>query len=100
VSHPTRTILSFLGLAAALICYALFVYYPAIPRTIVGWLGLLFVGVPLLFLFEWLGEKTLGSPFFSRLPSAARIALGVPVFIILMVVVIWLASIASSFIAQ
>jgi hypothetical protein len=84
-----RTLIIFFGLAAALVCHAVFVYYPALPRSVAGWLGMLFVGVPLLFLIEWLGEKTLGSAFFDRLSSVTRIALGVPVFVLLMVVVVW-----------
>lgn len=93
-----RTFITFFGFAAVLVCCALFVYYPAFPRSIAGWLGLFFVGVPLLFLFEWLGEKTLGSAFFNRLSSIARIVLGVPVFILLMVVVVWLTSNATALI--
>jgi hypothetical protein len=98
LSRSARTALTFIGVLAALMWYALFNYYPAFPKSIVGWLGLLFVGVPLLFLFEWLGEKTLGSAFFSRLPSAARVALGVPAFVLVIVAVIWLAGSAASLI--
>lgn len=98
MSRTTRTFLTSLGIVAALMCYSLFVYYPAFPRSIVGWLALLFVGAPLLFLFEWLGEKTLGSEFFNRLSGVTRIAIGVPVFVFLMVVVLWLASNAASLI--
>ncbi len=81
-----------------LVCYALFVYYPAFPKSIWGWVALIFVGIPLLFFFEWLGNATLGSKFFTRLPSGMRIALGVPVFVILMTLVLWLASVATYFI--
>lgn len=98
MSRSAQTVLTFIGVVAALVCYALFMYYPAFPKSIVGWLGLLFVGVPLLFMFEWLGEKTLGSAFFTRLPSVARIALGVPIFVLVMLVVIWLADNAASLI--
>lgn len=93
-----RTFLSTFGIVAMLVCYALFVYYPAFPKSILGWSALIFVGIPLLFFFEWLGNATLGSEFFKRLSSSMRIALGVPVFLILMMLVLWLASIAIHFI--
>lgn len=75
-----------------LVCYALFIYYPALPKSVLGWLALIAIGLPLLFFFEWLGEATLGSTFFNRLSSIMRVTLGVPVFIILMTLVLWLAS--------
>lgn len=90
-----RTSITFFCVAALLVCYALFIYFPAFPRSIIGWLSLFFVGVPVLFLVEWLGEKTLGSAFFTRLSSPARIALGVPAVVILVLVTAWLVSNAS-----
>jgi hypothetical protein len=48
---------------------------------------LLFViGIPTWFLLEWLGERMLEDRFFSRLGSAARIALAVPVLILFLIV--------------
>ncbi|MBI3100200.1 MAG: hypothetical protein HYY98_01375 [Burkholderiales bacterium] len=95
MSRFARTALAFLGILLALVCFALFVYYPAFPKSVAGWLGLLFIGVPLIFFFEWLGNITLGVSFFNRLPSAGRVALGVPIVILVMVVVKWLAGSAA-----
>lgn len=89
--RSTRGYLSLFAILTALVSYALFAYYPAFPKSIRGWSALIFVGLPLLFLFEWIGEKTLGSDFFGRLPGWARIVLGVPVFVLLMMLVLWLA---------
>ena len=89
-----RTYLIIFSIVAMLVCYALFIYYPAFPKSILGWFALILVGLPLLFFFEWLGEVTLGSVFFNRLSSGMRITLGVPVFVALMALVLWLASIA------
>lgn len=83
-----------------LVSYALFIYYPAFPKSILGWFALIFIGLPLLFFFEWLGEVTLGSAFFNRLSSGMRITLGIPVFTVLMALVIWLASIIIRLINQ
>ena len=88
MSRFARTALAFLGILLALVCFALFVYYPAFPKSVAGWLGLLFIGVPL-------GNITLGVSFFNRLPSAGRVALGVPIVILVMVVVKWLAGSAA-----
>jgi ABC-type dipeptide/oligopeptide/nickel transport system permease subunit len=95
MSKSTRTLLTISSVFLSLICYALFVYYPAFPKSVLGWLSLIFIGMPSLLFFEWLGEKTLGSEFFNRLSVGMRIALGVPVFIILMGFVLLLASYAT-----
>ena len=70
-------LLPFLGILLALVCFALFVYYPAFPESVAGWLGLLFIGVPLLF-SSGSATSPFGVSFFNRPPSAGRVALGVP----------------------
>lgn len=64
----------------------LWIYYPVIPRTILGWFLLFVIGIPSWFFLEWLGDRVLSARFFSRMSSAARIALGVPVLILLMII--------------
>src|SRR6185295_192403 len=64
----------------------LWMYYPVIPKTVLGWVSLFVIGIPSWFFLEWLGDRVLGSRFFTRLSSAARIALGIPVLILLIVV--------------
>ncbi len=68
-------------------------YYPVLPKSALGW-GLLFaIGIPTWLLLEWLGGVVLGAKVFSRLSSFGRIALAVPALLVLIVfaaAVIWL----------
>jgi hypothetical protein len=74
-------------------CILLWLYYPVRPRSAVGWILMFAIGVPTLAFSEWLAEAVLGAKIFRRLSSGARIALGVPVFLALLIVIaviIWL----------
>lgn len=64
----------------------LWLYYPTIPRSILGWALLFVIGVPTWLLLEWLGERVFEARVFSRVGRVARIALAVPVLILLMIV--------------
>ena len=70
---------------AVAIAMLLWLYYPTIPRSVLGWVLLVVVGIPCWFLLEWLGERILGAGFFSRIGRAARIALAVPMLILFIV---------------
>jgi len=61
-----------------LLCALLYVYFPAVPHTALGWLALVGLGVPAWMFLEWLGEAVVGSSFFARRSSGVRILLGVP----------------------
>lgn len=74
-------------------CFLLWLYYPTVPRSVLGWILLFAIGIPTWGLLEWLGGVVLGAKIFSRLGTIGRIALGVPVVVLLMVVagfIIWL----------
>lgn len=58
-------------------------YYPVVPRSFLGWSLLFLLGIPTWIAIEWLGSAVLSAKVFSRLSSAGRIALGVPVLIAL-----------------
>ena len=88
-------ILSVLGVAGLLVCTLLFIYFPAVPRTVLGWVALVFLGLPVWFLLEWLGEMALGGRFMSRKSSAARIAIAVPVVAALIVLAIVLVGLVQ-----
>src|SRR5690349_2322065 len=64
----------------------LWLYYPVVPRSVVSWVLLLVIGIPTSFFLEWLGERVLGAQVFSRMGRAARIALAVPIMILLLIV--------------
>lgn len=61
----------------------LYLYYPAKPHSVLGWLALFAVGLPTWAFLEWLGNIALNNKWFDRLSSASRIALGVPVLLVL-----------------
>lgn len=63
----------------------LWLYYPTIPRSVLGWILLLVIGIPTWIVLEWLGHRLLEARFFSRLGSVARIALAVPILILFMI---------------
>ncbi len=64
----------------------LWIYYPVVPKTVLGWVLLFAIGIPSWLFLEWLADRVLGARVFSRMGRASRIALGVPVMIILMIV--------------
>ena len=61
----------------------LYLYYPAKPHSVLGWLVLFAVGLPTWAFLEWLGDAVLNNQWFGRLSSPARIALGVPAVLVL-----------------
>ena len=70
----------------------LYLYYPTVPHSLLGWLALFGLGLPTWALLECLADVTLQRGFFRRLGSAARVALGVPVVLALITlgfVLIW-----------
>ena len=67
-------------------CLLLYLYYPALPQGLVGWIALFLIGLPTWAVLEWFGGLVLGAKFFSRLPRAGRIIVGVPVVAVLIAV--------------
>jgi hypothetical protein len=64
-------------------CVLLYLYAAVVPQSMLGWVALFGLGIPTWLFLEWLGEVVLESRVFSRLGSFARIALAVPVLIVL-----------------
>ena|SRR5207302_11422027 len=81
-----RSIAIVLGVVVLVTCMLLYLYFPAVPHSLVGWAALFVIGIPTWFFLERLGEVTLGSSFFAKLSSTARIAVAIPIVIALMVV--------------
>lgn len=77
---------SWIGLAAVLLCGLLYLYFPAVPRSLLGWVVLVGVGLPVWAFLEWLGEAVLGSRFFANRSSGFRILVGVPVVVVLIAI--------------
>lgn len=59
----------------------LYLYYPVVPRSILGWIALFVFGLPTWIALEWLAGRLFGAKVFSRLSSGSRIAIGVPLLI-------------------
>jgi hypothetical protein len=93
----SRSRLQFLGGLLIAIPFAtlalLYLYYPASPHSVLGWIALFAIGIPTWAGLECLGDVVLQHGFFKRLSSPARIALGVPVVLALVTLswgLIWL----------
>ena len=85
--------------AALVVAMLLWLYYPAIPRTILGWVLLFVIGIPTWFLLEWLGGRIVGAQFFSRMGRAARIALAVPVLVLFLIIAAYIIHLGQRAIA-
>jgi hypothetical protein len=88
MSSNLRSFLSLLGVAGLLVCALLFISYPIVPKSILGWVALLFVSFPVWFALEWLGTTVLGLQFFARLSRPLRVLLAVPAFAAIMVLAV------------
>jgi len=82
-TDAVAAVLLAVALAAGML---LWLYYPAIPRSVLGWVLLIVIGIPTWFFLEWLGGWVLGSDFLSRVGRIARIAMAVPILIVLLFV--------------
>ena len=76
-----RAVLIFCGILCLVGILA--IQFWVLPTKLFGWLILIALGLPALFFLEWLGEKVLRAPFFTKLSSPARIAVGIPAVIVL-----------------
>jgi hypothetical protein len=69
-----------------LLCCLLLMFFPAVPRSPLGWAALVGLGIPLWVILEWLGHIVLGSRFYARRSSFGRVLFAVPAVAILMVI--------------
>jgi hypothetical protein len=81
-----RESVSWIGLAAVLLCGLLYLYFPAVPHSVLGWVVLVGLGLPVWAFVEWLGAVVLGSRFFANRSSSIRIFIGVPVLLVLIAI--------------
>lgn len=63
--------------AALLACWVLLAFFPAFPRSAIGWLGVFLVGAPLLLAAEHAVEVLFRPAFLATWPTAARLLYGV-----------------------
>lgn len=94
-----RNLILVTGTIGLFVCALLFIYYPTVPRSVLGWLALAFVGLPVWFFLEWLGKVVLGMPFFAQLSSPARILVAIPFVIALGVLGIFLVQVVQKLVS-
>ena len=81
-----RNLVLLTGAAGLLLCALLFTYFPAVPHSVLGWIVLVALGIPVWIFLQWLGETAAESRFFVRRTSGVRILLGVPVALAIMAI--------------
>jgi hypothetical protein len=69
------SLLIFAALIAAA-CWVLLSFFPVFPQSLIGWLAVFFVGVPVLLAGEYLVELIFRPQFLSSWPAWARIFYG------------------------
>ena len=67
-----------------LVCWALLMFAPTFPKSTAGWAALVFVGIPLLFAGEFLGNLVFGSTYAKNWPKWVRIPYGVVAALVLL----------------
>jgi hypothetical protein len=98
-SPRAEAVLAALLAASLVITMLLWLYYPIVPRSVLGWVLLFSIGIPTWFLLEWLGERILGARFFSRIGRAARISLAVPILILFLILAAYIIHLGQRAIA-
>lgn len=88
MSSNQRSLLSLLGLVGLVACALLIAYFPAVPKSLLGWVALFLAGLPAWFALEWVGTTVLGSQFFARLSRPMRVTLAVPALAAIMVLTV------------
>jgi hypothetical protein len=83
-----RKAASALVVGALFLGLLLYIYFPAVPRSTLGWVALVGLGLPVWLFLEWLGEVVLDSALFRRRSSGFRILVGVPVVLMLMAIAV------------
>jgi hypothetical protein len=66
-----------------LVCWTLFIFFPGFPKSITGWVALVFVGLPLYLATESIGTWVFGPRYAASWPSVVRIMYGVVVALVL-----------------
>jgi hypothetical protein len=72
------TILSLVGASVLVVGALLFVYYPAVPNSVAGWVALIGLGLPVFAGLEWSGDALARSRWLKSRSSTFRVLVGVP----------------------
>ena len=79
-----RRVLVVVSGVVLLLATQLWIFVPSFPRSALGWVVLVVLGLPVSLLIEWLGEESLSAKFWTRRSAATRLLLGVPAVLVLM----------------
>ncbi|HKE96975.1 MAG TPA: hypothetical protein VKB34_21890 [Povalibacter sp.] len=90
VSGNRKVLVAALVAAPFVVGALLWIYYPAVPKSLLGWILLILLGIPTWMLLEWLGDRVFGAQLFARLGRTSRIALAVPIAILLLLLAAYL----------
>jgi hypothetical protein len=69
--------------------------YPYRPNSILSWIALYLLSIPMVLIGEYVGDKLLGNKYVSKLSSPERIAYGVVVLSICIIITIVLLNSAE-----
>lgn len=65
------------------------IFYPDIPRSVLGWISLFVLGIPAWLFLEWFGGLITESKFMKKRSSFTRILIGIPIVIFIGAVAIF-----------
>jgi hypothetical protein len=98
-SSRSEAILAVLLALALAVGMLLWLYHPVVPRSLLGWVILIAIGIPTWFLLESLGARVLSARVFSNLGRPARIALAIPVLVVLLILAAYVIRLGQEVIA-
>ena len=79
------------GLGGLVALYVLFHFYPAVPKSVAGWIAVLFVAFPFLAALEWVGGVMFGRELLADFSSPIRVLLGAVMLLALLAVILPIA---------
>ena len=100
MNNSVSRYLSLIAAFAFASCVALLIFYPAFPKSYVGWIAVIFIGVPFLVLIEEVGTFILNPSFISSWPRWARISYAVMAMLIALAAAFPLSLFVASLIAS
>lgn len=93
-----------IGITIFIFIYLLFIIlylYPHIPKDFIGWLVLIFIGIPIFLLFEMIGNfltnKKLGSKISEKKFSFKRILISIFIVILFISITFYVMMLLNSF---
>ena len=80
-----RSLALIVGIGGLAVVYALVNFYPAFPKSMLGWLAVFLVGMPFLIGLEFVGDLIFGAKHWTKCSAPTRVSLGVVIVVILLI---------------